>query len=205
MNKRIEELVKKHAGRHCDSEADLRAALTDLAAEYEQQIAAMQERRESVARSAAKCSEVNNNLRERIRQLETRFGGHITVGGGHVVYGTAEALVRVQAYILLDSKHPIEARDTNRYLAKQLQAAEQQITELQAMAINNGQKAVLLGERVKQLEAERVPDISSICNAYESGVGHRGRATASINPYSAGSPEHEAYSIGAAPKQKEGE
>lgn len=35
---------------------------------------------------------------------------------------------------------------------------EQQITELQAMAINNGQQAVLLGERVKQLEAERVPD-----------------------------------------------
>ena len=77
------------------------------------------------------------NQAERIRQLEAELGGHLTVGGGHIVYGTSEALARVQAYILLDSKHPIEARDTNRYFAKQLQAAEQHI---------------------KQLEVERVPE-----------------------------------------------
>lgn len=40
-------------------------------------------------------------------------------------------------------------------------------------------------------------DVDAICNAYESGVGHRGRPTAEVNPYREGTPEHEAYSIGA--------
>lgn len=43
-----------------------------------------------------------------------------------------------------------------------------------------------------------VPDVDSICNAYESGVGHRGRSTASVNPYPVGSHEHKAYALGAA-------
>lgn len=42
-----------------------------------------------------------------------------------------------------------------------------------------------------------VNEISDICNAYESGVGHRGRPTANVNPYREGTPEHEAYAIGA--------
>ena len=40
-------------------------------------------------------------------------------------------------------------------------------------------------------------DVDAICNAYESGVGHRGRPTANVNPYREGTPEHEAYAIGA--------
>lgn len=39
--------------------------------------------------------------------------------------------------------------------------------------------------------------VAAICNAYESGVGHRGRPTANVNPYREGTPEHEAYAIGA--------
>ena len=40
-------------------------------------------------------------------------------------------------------------------------------------------------------------DVDAICNAYESGVGHRGRPTANVNPYREGTPEHEAYALGA--------
>ena len=40
-------------------------------------------------------------------------------------------------------------------------------------------------------------DVASICNAYESGVGHHGRPTADVNPYAVGTPEHQAYQIGA--------
>jgi len=40
-------------------------------------------------------------------------------------------------------------------------------------------------------------NVADICNAYESGVGHAGRPTAKVNPYREGSPEHEAYAIGA--------
>lgn len=40
-------------------------------------------------------------------------------------------------------------------------------------------------------------NVADICNAYESGVGHSGRPTAKVNPYREGSPEHEAYAIGA--------
>lgn len=39
--------------------------------------------------------------------------------------------------------------------------------------------------------------VAAICNAYESGVGHRGRPTANVNPYRECTPEHEAYAIGA--------
>lgn len=46
--------------------------------------------------------------------------------------------------------------------------------------------------------AAQAVDVADICNAYESGVGHRGRRTASINPYAVGTHEHEAYAIGAA-------
>lgn len=39
--------------------------------------------------------------------------------------------------------------------------------------------------------------ISNICNAYDSGVGHRGRPTAHVNPYRQGSAESIAYALGA--------
>ena len=54
--------------------------------------------------------------------------------------------------------------------------------------------------RVNSIPVPAVPqavDVDAICNAYESGVGHRGRPTANVNPYREGTPEHEAYAIGA--------
>lgn len=45
-----------------------------------------------------------------------------------------------------------------------------------------------------ECDCATVPDI---CNAYESGVGHAGRPTASVNPYPPGTPQHTAYEIGA--------
>ena len=45
--------------------------------------------------------------------------------------------------------------------------------------------------------AAQAVDVDAICNAYESGVGHRGRPTANVNPYRECTPEHEAYAIGA--------
>ena len=45
--------------------------------------------------------------------------------------------------------------------------------------------------------AAQAVDVDAICNAYESGVGHRGRPTANVNPYREGTPEHDAYAIGA--------
>jgi len=43
--------------------------------------------------------------------------------------------------------------------------------------------------------------VADICNAYESGVGHRGRPTAHINPYKQGTPESIAYALGAIKEQ----
>lgn len=113
-----------------DAEVLLRDALTELASWYEQRLGAMSDKQAEV------CAK-QNTLKKHIRRLEERLGGYLTVGNGHVVHGTAEALARVQAYILLDSKHPVEARDTNSYFANQLQAAE---------------------KRIRQLESERVPE-----------------------------------------------
>lgn len=52
------------------------------------------------------------------------LGSALTVGGGLSVYGSIEALGRVQNFILATSRHPIEERDTNRQLAKALVNAE---------------------------------------------------------------------------------
>lgn len=52
------------------------------------------------------------------------LGSALTVGGGLSVYGSIEALGRVQNFILASSRHPIEERDTNRQLAKALVNAE---------------------------------------------------------------------------------
>jgi len=64
---------------------------------------------------------------------------------------------------------------------------------------------VAKGTEIRALYAGSAPvpavpqavDVDAICNAYESGVGHRGRPTANVNPYREGTPEHEAYAIGA--------
>jgi hypothetical protein len=48
----------------------------------------------------------------------------VTVGGGLSVYGTMEAVNRVQDYILLDSSHPVEKEDVRRSLMRQLVESE---------------------------------------------------------------------------------
>lgn len=55
------------------------------------------------------------------------LGASLTVGNGLVVYGTIEALGRVQNYILMSSKHPVEASDTRRQLARALASTEAQL------------------------------------------------------------------------------
>lgn len=59
-----------------------------------------------------------------------------------------------------------------------------------------------LRARVAELEAQVASGdydytVDEICNAYESGVGHRGRPTAHVNPYKPGSDLATAYAIGA--------
>lgn len=74
----IETLVKKHAGHHYDAEADIRAALTEQAAEYEQKLA---EDKRTHLRELQEASDLGTNqlastamqlqvAQERIRQLE---------------------------------------------------------------------------------------------------------------------------------------
>jgi hypothetical protein len=72
----------------------------------------------------------------------TTLGASLTVGNGLVVHGTIEALGRVQQYLLLPSKHPVENADMKRELARNLQAAEAllatahlRIAELSAMLV----------------------------------------------------------------------
>ena len=73
------------------------------------------------------------------------LGASLTVGNGLVVYGSIEALGRVQQYLLLPSKHPVEDADVKRRLARDLQAAEAllaaahlRIAELSAMLVERG-------------------------------------------------------------------
>lgn len=73
------------------------------------------------------------------------LGAPLTVGNGLVVHGTMEALGRVQQYILLPSRHPVEDADVKRGLARDLQATEalleaanKRIAELSAMLIERG-------------------------------------------------------------------
>lgn len=73
------------------------------------------------------------DLDEKFKQLIERTSCSVTVGDGLVVYGSIEAVGRVQDYILLDSTHPVEAEDVRRSLARQLQAAEAKIARLQEM------------------------------------------------------------------------
>lgn len=55
----------------------------------------------------------------------------VTVGGGLSVYGTHEAITRVQNYIMLDSTHPVEKEDVRRSLMRDLTAAESRLATLE--------------------------------------------------------------------------
>lgn len=55
----------------------------------------------------------------------------VCVGHGLHVFGEMEALGRVQHYIMLDSRHPVEAPDNRRYLMRQLEAAELKLSDAQ--------------------------------------------------------------------------
>ena len=52
------------------------------------------------------------------------LGASLTVGHGLSVFGSMEALGRVQNYILVASGHPVEQADVNRQLAKALVTTE---------------------------------------------------------------------------------
>lgn len=172
----IEAIVKKYYEEwqtvpEASIQDQMRAALTEQAAEYDRKQALLLD---------AHCERVSS-LQERIRQLEARLGGYLTVGGGNIVHGTAEALARVQAYILLDSKHPVEARDTNRYFAKQLQAAEQRIRQLEAERVPDDEKAKSYHDVAQRLYAllddiDTAGDIAKDDDALYRGIVERTQA-----------------------------
>ncbi len=56
-----------------------------------------------------------------------KMGVSVTVGGGLEVFGSMDAIHRVQQYILLDSHHPVEREDVRRSLARALQKAEAEL------------------------------------------------------------------------------
>ncbi len=87
---------------------------------------------ECFAAERAALTEQAETYEQRIEELT---GVRLTVGDGLEVYGTGEAIRRAQAYILMDSSHPIEAKDTARYFATALQVAEQRIRELGAQRV----------------------------------------------------------------------
>jgi len=68
---------------------------------------------------------------EQIERLNELTSCSVTVGRGLSVYGTIEAVGRVQTYILLDSNHPVEKADVRRTLARELRAAEARARELE--------------------------------------------------------------------------
>ena len=79
----------------------------------------------------------------------------------------------------------VSACNENAHL---LTKASAELAELRARA----------GELERQVrDKHEAATVDEICNAYESGVGHRGRPTASVNPYRQGSDLATAYNIGA--------
>jgi len=109
------------------------ARLNTLAGQYAQAAASRdrRQRREVAATRAADLYDVLAELErvERKRdEAQELTSCAVTVGNGLSVYGTVEAIGRVQDYILLDSRHPVEAADVRRSLARALQAAEARAT-----------------------------------------------------------------------------
>lgn len=73
-------------------------------------------------------------LRQLIGKQEDAENCTVTVGRCLQVRGTWEAIKRVQAYILLDTTHPVEIVDNARAMARALQAAEAEILYWRATA-----------------------------------------------------------------------
>lgn len=75
-----------------------------------------------------------------------------------------------------------------REAADELDRLRAELAELRARA----------GELERQVrDKHEAATVDEICNAYESGVGHRGRPTANVNPYRQGTAGHVAYRLGA--------
>lgn len=68
-----------------------------------------------------------------LNKLHEEFNMYLTVGNGLRVWGHVHAIRRVQDFFLLDSKHPQEKEDVRRSLARDLQAAEERILELETL------------------------------------------------------------------------
>jgi len=128
----IEELAKKYVAIHgfidgLTSADDMRAALTEQAEAHALELRAYEA--------------TVQNLEQRIDELT---GVRLTVGDGLEVYGTGEAIRRAQAYILMDSSHPSEAKGTARHFASALQVAEARIRELEAQRVPDELRANLI-------------------------------------------------------------
>jgi len=83
--------------------------------------------RESADALRALAAERDALRKERDEAREqTRVG--LPVGHGLMVYGTMEAIMRAQTFVLLDSKNTQEVKDTNHLLAQDLQSAEAKLS-----------------------------------------------------------------------------
>ena len=103
----IEELVKKYSGRFLSVDGG-RSARNIM------------------------CDAITEQAEAYEQRIAELTGVRLTVGDGLEVYGTGEAIRRAQAYILMDSSHPIEAKSTARHFASALQVAEARIREFEA-------------------------------------------------------------------------
>jgi chromosome segregation ATPase len=112
-----------------DSLQRIRKENADLSFKLEQIVKVMDEREGTPSYLAALETE-NARLCEDNVRLNAKVGIGVTVGGGHIVYGSHEAIKRVQHIIMIDSTHPIEKEDVRRSLLRQVQAAEARITSL---------------------------------------------------------------------------
>lgn len=74
----------------------------------------------------------------------------IGVGHGLTVYGSIDAIIRVQQYMLLDSTHPREAEDVRRSLARSLRRAEDQM-----LTMGMTHRARLIGTAQRLMEAAK--------------------------------------------------
>jgi predicted RNase H-like nuclease (RuvC/YqgF family) len=104
------------------------------------------------------------SLPRSVEDIAREYCMSITVGGGLVVYGTAEAIGRVQNFILLDSSHSIEKEDVRRSLARDLQAAEARVEKLEERCsaykgqVEAGASEIeRLRARVEELEGALIP------------------------------------------------
>jgi hypothetical protein len=105
----------------------------------------------------------------RIRDLEEYTSVSLTVGGGHVVYGSVDAIARAQMYVLLDSNHPVEAKDTARYFAGALQKAEAELDALRKDAARF-QAVMIISQASLCLPSTRTDEANRMLSAYQAAV-----------------------------------